>query len=138
MSLQAAAQPLGPLASALPHPPARESGGRATLNGEGAATAEEVLAAFEGGCSVRLSWPQRHSDTVWGLLASLEEHFGCGAGCNVHCTAQPGLRDRASSPETSLEVGLLHSGGQPGLRAALRRRRRLHSAGASLPRLTRD
>jgi len=61
-------------------------GGRATLNGEGAATAEEVLAAFEGGCSVRLSWPQRHSDTVWGLLASLEEHFGCGAGCNVYYT----------------------------------------------------
>jgi len=65
----------------------RYSGGRrSTLNGEGVAAADEVLAKFDEGCSVRLSWPQRHNDKVWGLLAGLEEHFGCGAGCNVYYT----------------------------------------------------
>jgi len=63
-----------------------EGGRRTTLNGEGVAPAEEVLAQQARGCSVRLSWPQRHSTKLWGLLAALEEWFGCGAGCNAYWT----------------------------------------------------
>jgi lysine-specific demethylase/histidyl-hydroxylase NO66 len=63
-----------------------ENGSRATLNGEGVAAAAEVLSHHARGCSVRLSWPQRHSTPLWGLLASMEERFGCGAGCNAYWT----------------------------------------------------
>ena len=62
------------------------NGKRSTLNGDGAAGEEEVLAAFGRGCSVRLSWPQRYNDRVWALLSVIEEYFCCGAGCNVYWT----------------------------------------------------
>ena len=61
-------------------------GARSTLNGDGVADAAEVQRAYADGCSVRLSWPQRHSDGLWAMLAQLEEFFGCGAGCNVYAT----------------------------------------------------
>lgn len=63
-----------------------EAAGRSTLNGEGVASAEEVWAHHRAGCSVRLSWPQRHSEPVWAMLAMLEERFGCNAGANVYLT----------------------------------------------------
>jgi lysine-specific demethylase/histidyl-hydroxylase NO66 len=61
-------------------------GKRRTLNRSGVASAEEVWGLVGQGCSLRLSWPQRHSDRVWALLCQLEEHFCCGAGCNVYLT----------------------------------------------------
>ena len=61
-------------------------GERQTHNGEGVAPAEEVWGRFKTGCSVRLSWPQRHSDEVWGMVSLLEEYFGCGGGCNAYLT----------------------------------------------------
>eukprot|EP00908_Phaeocystis_cordata_P001047 Transcript_11123.p2 GENE.Transcript_11123~~Transcript_11123.p2 ORF type:complete len:511 (-),score=238.91 Transcript_11123:80-1612(-) len=61
-------------------------GERQTHNGEGVAPAAEVWKRFEAGCSLRLSWPQRHSDEVWGMVALLEEYFGCGGGCNAYLT----------------------------------------------------
>ena len=61
-------------------------GERQTHNGEGVAPAAEVWSRFKAGCSVRLSWPQRHSDEVWGMVALLEEYFGCGGGCNSYLT----------------------------------------------------
>ena len=61
-------------------------GERQTHNGEGVAPSAEVWSRFEAGCSIRLSWPQRHSDAVWGMVALLEEYFGCGGGCNAYLT----------------------------------------------------
>lgn len=61
-------------------------GKRKTLNGQGVASADEVWAAFERGCSLRLSWPQRYHERVWALLNGIEEHFCCGAGCNMYFT----------------------------------------------------
>ena len=61
-------------------------GERQTHNGEGVAPAAEVWSRFKAGCSIRLSWPQRHSDGVWGMVALLEEYFGCGGGCNAYLT----------------------------------------------------
>ena len=61
-------------------------GVRATHNGQGVAAAADVWSAFARGCSVRLSWPQRHSDGVWAMIAQLEEHLGCGGGCNAYLT----------------------------------------------------
>ena len=61
-------------------------GVRTTHNGEGVAHAEDVWARYAEGCSVRLSWPQRHSDPLWQMLSSLEELFGCMAGANAYLT----------------------------------------------------
>ena len=61
-------------------------GERQTHNGEGVAPAAEVWSRFKAGCSIRLSWPQRHSDGVWAMVALLEEYFGCGGGCNAYLT----------------------------------------------------
>ena len=63
-------------------------GVRKTLNGEEGTVADlaQVRSHFAEGCSVRLSWPQRHSEPVWAMLAQLEEHFGCGGGANVYHT----------------------------------------------------
>ena len=65
-----------------------QDGKRQTLNGDDGSVADlaTVRARFDEGCSVRLSWPQRHSDPVWAMLALLEERFGCGAGANVYHT----------------------------------------------------
>ena len=63
-----------------------EGGERQTHNGDGVAAAEDVWRRFGDGCSVRLSWPQRHSDEVWAMVAQLEEYFGCGGGCNSYLT----------------------------------------------------
>ena len=63
-----------------------ENSVRSTHNGEGVATPEAVWDAFGRGCSVRLSWPQRHSDRVWAMVSMLEEYFGCGGGCNAYLT----------------------------------------------------
>ena len=63
------------------------NGARKTLNGEGEATAAEAWTIYKDkGCSLRLSWPQKHSDTVWRMVSLLEEHFGCGGGANVYAT----------------------------------------------------
>ena len=61
-------------------------GKRQTLNGKGLADADELWAAVERGCSMRLSWPQRRNEDVWGLLSNIEEYFACGAGCNLYLT----------------------------------------------------
>ena len=63
------------------------NGARKTLNGEGEATPAEAWTLYKDkGCSLRLSWPQKHSDTVWRMVSLLEEHFGCGGGANVYAT----------------------------------------------------
>ena len=63
-----------------------EDGTRSTLNGEGVAQAADVWGQFARGCSLRLSWPQRHSAGVWSMVALVEEYFGCGGGCNAYLT----------------------------------------------------
>ena len=60
--------------------------GRTTHNGEGVAAADDVWARYAEGCSIRLSWPQRHSDALWGVIEALEEFFGSGGGANVYAT----------------------------------------------------
>ena len=49
-----------------------QDGARRTLNGDGVASADDVWANVDEGCSARLSWPQRHSDRVWGMIAMIE------------------------------------------------------------------
>ena len=61
-------------------------GTRTTHNGEGVARAGDVRALYDDGCSIRLSWPQRHSDPLWAMLTQLEEFFGSGSGANVYAT----------------------------------------------------
>jgi hypothetical protein len=61
-------------------------GKRTTHNGEGVARASDVLARYREGCSIRLSWPQHHSEPLWGMLEQLEEFFGSGSGANVYAT----------------------------------------------------
>ena len=61
-------------------------GARTTHNGEGVASAADVWARYAEGCSIRLSWPQRHSDPLWRLLSPLEELFGCMVGANAYLT----------------------------------------------------
>ena len=63
-----------------------ETGGRTTHNGDGVASSEDVWARYAQGCSIRLSWPQKHSDALWGVLEQLEEFFGSGGGCNAYLT----------------------------------------------------
>lgn len=59
---------------------------RHTLNPSGSATAKEVWKHFDDGCSVRLLCPQKFSDDVWKLLATLEDEWGCMAGANTYLT----------------------------------------------------
>jgi Cupin superfamily protein len=40
----------------------------------------------EEGCSVRLLHPQRWHDSLWQLLATYEQFWGCPTGCNVYLT----------------------------------------------------
>ena len=63
-----------------------QGGARTTHNGEGVANAKDAWAKFAEGCSLRLSWPQRHSDALWGVLAQLEEFFGSASGVNAYAT----------------------------------------------------
>uniref|UniRef100_M4C072 Bifunctional lysine-specific demethylase and histidyl-hydroxylase n=1 Tax=Hyaloperonospora arabidopsidis (strain Emoy2) TaxID=559515 RepID=M4C072_HYAAE len=59
---------------------------RHTLNPSSSATAKEVWKHFDDGCSVRLLCPQKFSDHVWKLLATLEDEWGCMAGANSYLT----------------------------------------------------
>lgn len=59
---------------------------RHTLNPSSPATAKEVWKHFDEGCSVRLLCPQKYSDPVWKLLATLEDEWGCMAGANAYLT----------------------------------------------------
>ncbi|CEG36622.1 bifunctional lysine-specific demethylase and histidyl-hydroxylase no66 [Plasmopara halstedii] len=59
---------------------------RHTLNPSGTATANQVWQHFDEGCSVRLLCPQKYSDNVWKLLATLEDEWGCMAGANTYLT----------------------------------------------------
>ncbi|ETI43131.1 hypothetical protein F443_11842 [Phytophthora nicotianae P1569] len=59
---------------------------RHTLNPSGAATAKQVWKHYDDGCSVRLLCPQKFSDNVWKLLATLEDEWGCMAGANTYLT----------------------------------------------------
>ncbi|KAI9913342.1 hypothetical protein PsorP6_006681 [Peronosclerospora sorghi] len=60
---------------------------RHTLNpSSSTATAEQVRRHFHDGCSVRLLCPQKFSDPVWHLLATLEDEWGCMAGANAYWT----------------------------------------------------
>ncbi|CAH0518545.1 unnamed protein product [Peronospora belbahrii] len=61
-------------------------GTRHTLNPSSSATAKQVWKHFDDGCSVRFLCPQKFSDTVWKLLATLEDEWGCMAGANTYLT----------------------------------------------------
>jgi lysine-specific demethylase/histidyl-hydroxylase NO66 len=61
-------------------------GERTTHSGEGAATPAEVWSRYDEGCSIRLSWPHRHSEPLHAMLTQLEEIFGSGAGANAYAT----------------------------------------------------
>ncbi|CAI5728392.1 unnamed protein product [Hyaloperonospora brassicae] len=59
---------------------------RHTVNPSGSATAKQVWTHFDDGSSVRLLCPQKFSDSVWKLLATLEDEWGCMAGANSYLT----------------------------------------------------
>ena len=62
------------------------NGKRETLNGEGVAKPADAWRRYREGCSLRLSWPQKHSEPIWRFISLLEEFFGCGGGANVYAT----------------------------------------------------
>ena len=47
---------------------------------------EVVWKRYGEGCSLRVLHPQRTSDTVWKLLAVLEQLFQCPLGANIYLT----------------------------------------------------
>lgn len=49
-------------------------------------TPKYVWEKFREGCSLRMPCPQKFSDPLHQLLASLEEEFGCMVGSNVYLT----------------------------------------------------
>ncbi|RMX66140.1 hypothetical protein DD238_003426 [Peronospora effusa] len=61
-------------------------GTRHTLNPSSTATAKQVWKHYDDGCSVRFLCPQKFSDNVWKLLATLEDEWGCMAGANSYLT----------------------------------------------------
>ena len=61
-------------------------GVRTTHNGDGPTRVDDVWARYGEGCSIRLSWPQRHSDALWSMIVQLEELFGSGGGANAYLT----------------------------------------------------
>ncbi|XP_028923232.1 ribosomal oxygenase 1 [Ornithorhynchus anatinus] len=68
---------------------ARLDGGgrRRSPHPEGArATPAAAWGLYRAGCSLRLLCPQAFSAVVWHVLALLQEHLGCLAGCNAYLT----------------------------------------------------
>eukprot|EP01113_Clastostelium_recurvatum_P045277 TRINITY_DN7762_c0_g1_i1.p1 TRINITY_DN7762_c0_g1~~TRINITY_DN7762_c0_g1_i1.p1 ORF type:complete len:503 (-),score=165.32 TRINITY_DN7762_c0_g1_i1:21-1529(-) len=62
------------------------NGERQTLNPEGRVNAGHVWKMYGEGCSVRLLNPQTFHKRLWGTMAKLQEHFGCGVGANTYLT----------------------------------------------------
>ncbi|XP_038621431.1 ribosomal oxygenase 1 [Tachyglossus aculeatus] len=56
----------------------------------GRATPAAAWGLYRAGCSLRLLCPQAWSPTVWHVLALLQEHLGCLAGCNAYLTPPGG------------------------------------------------
>ena len=66
---------------------AGKSGVRKTLNPDGVADAPTVWRHVdEAGCSARFVTPQKHSEPVWRLLASLQDEWGSLAAANAYYT----------------------------------------------------
>lgn len=56
-------------------------------NGTGTAGEEVWTKYTSSGASVRLLCPHAHIDPLWRLMATLEDCWGCFAGCNTYAQA---------------------------------------------------
>lgn len=64
-----------------------KDGKRQTLNPQGKVDPNWVWHQFtKKGCSVRLNYPQEHSDHVWEVCSKLEDWFGMGVSSNSYLT----------------------------------------------------
>ncbi|KAH3856909.1 hypothetical protein DPMN_099504 [Dreissena polymorpha] len=61
-------------------------GKRETHNPPGRAYRSLVWDFYQNGCSIRLLNPQTYSESVWKMLTTLQEYFGCCVGANVYLT----------------------------------------------------
>lgn len=86
------------------------NGKRDNLNSNGRATSEEIGKLYNEGCTIQFFQPQRYSDVLHSLMASMESHFGSAAGANVYLT--PPNSQGLSPHYDNVEVFILQTEGK--------------------------